>query len=332
MGIRTILLQGFITTFLFTSSAWAADARFCDQYARKSIQQQVVNVGQGCGNTGLRWSPLYEGQKNWCLTVRQAIAEAETQARETALRSCGTTSAPVNWRNLPDQPGVWDRLFAQEMTALKQDDAVSIEVMHRHGIDINHDEGFNNGTILYHAIAQQAEKSAHYLLRQGVNPNRTTNGGWNPLNNMFIRYDPQQRKYVSTKANPALLQLLLNYGADPNSYGELGPGSLPLDEAIDSNQLQAAVLLLRAGANPNLHDPGVDPILIRAITGKNHEAVVLLANSGANVNYGRGGMACKDKPDSDNILPLDIALKIGANMIAQVLRNQGARTAAECRG
>lgn len=317
---------------LLATNTWAADASFCDNYARKAIQQQITNIAQGCGQTGLRWSPLYVGQQQWCLTVRQGIAQAETQARETALQSCGTQStSPIDWRNLPNIPWVWDQLFAQGMQALANDDATSIEVMHKHGMNIHHDEGFNNGTLLYHAIGQQALNVSRYLLQQSVDPNRTTNGGQNPLNTMFERYDPQQRKYVSTQANTELLQLLLNYGANPNTFGERGGGDLPLDLAINNKQWDAATLLLSAGADPNLHDFGQDPLLIRTITNGDVSAVTLLVNRGADVNRGRYEQSCKDKPENDETLPLDIALKQNQQAIAQLLKHRGAKTAAECR-
>lgn len=317
---------------LLATNAGAADARFCDSYARTAVQQHIANIAQGCGQSGLRWSPLYTGQNQWCRTVRQGIAQTETQARETALQRCGTQSAArINWRDLPNTPWVWDQLFAQEMQALATDDATSIEVIHKHGVNIHHDEGFNNGTILYHAIANQALKVSRYLLQQGVDPNRTTNGGQNPLNNMFARYDPQQRKYVSTEANVELLQLLLNHGMNPNSFGELGGGTLPLDLAIKNKQWDAATVLLSAGADPNLHDFGQDPLLIRTIMQGDLNAVRLLVNRGADVNRGRYEQACKDKPENDTILPLDIARQQNKQAIAQLLRHRGAKTAAECR-
>lgn len=330
MNSRTIVLIGFTAILTFMSSVvFAADARFCDQYARKSVQQQVANVAHQCGQTGLRWSPLYAGQREWCLTVRQPIAENETQARETALTRCGTTSGPVNWRSLPGTPTAWDALFAQEVMAMKKDDVVSIEVMHRHGVDINHDEGFNNGTILLHAIREQAEKVARYLVEQGVNPNRTTNGGWNPLINMFTKWDPVQKKYISTEAKLSLLQFLLNNGADPNSFGELNSGSLPLDEAVKRNQLQAAAVLLSAGADPNKHDFGIESLLMRTIMKRNHQAVVLLVNRGANVNMGSSGKACHET-EAHNIMPLDKAMSAGVAETIRFLRNRGARTNAQC--
>lgn len=325
-------LAVFITPLLLSTNLRAADTAFCDHYARTAIQQQLANIAQGCGQTGLRWSPLYTGQYQWCLTVRQSIAHAETQTRETALQRCNTqSSTQLDWDSLPNIPWVWDQLFAQEVEALASDDATSIEVMHKHGVNIHYDEGFNNGTILYRAINHQSLNISRYLLQQGVDPNRTTNGGQNPLNTMFKRYDPQQRKYVKTEANTELLQLLLNYGMNPNSFGELGGGDLPLDLAVENQQWDAAILLLSAGADPNLHDFGSTPLLIRTIQKGDHAGVTLLVNHGANVNQGRFEQSCKDKPDNADTLPLDIALRNNLQNIAQLLKNRGAKTAAECR-
>lgn len=320
MTKKRIILSflGLLLT-ISTIQSQAADARFCDQYARTSIQQQVANIAHECGKTGLRWSPLYKGQKDWCMTIRQAIPEAETQARNTALQSCGTTAAPINWNSLGD-PSKWDALFAQEMIAIERDDAVSIQVMHEHGVNINHDEGFNNGTALYHAIDQQAEKVAHYLVQQGVNPDRTTNGGLNPLIRMV----------EDATVNLSLLQYLLNNGADPNSFGEYGAPYTPLQVAIEKNHLPAATVLLNSGANPNTFDQ--TPILINAIKKRNLRAVVLLVNRGANVNMGEGisKEGCtKNTPDGS--MPLDTAIRTGFNSVITLLRNRGAKTAAECR-
>lgn len=298
-----------------TTQSWAADARFCDQYAKTSIQQQFANIAHECGNTGLRWSPLYKGQKDWCMTVRQAIPEAETSARQAALQSCGTDTKTINW-----DLSTKDRIFAQEMLAIAQDDAVSIQVIHQQGMDINHDEGMNNGTALYHAIDQQAEKVARYLVQQGVNPDRTTNGGVNPLIRMV------EDKTV----NLSLLQYLLNNGADPNSFGEMNSPYTPLEVAIGKDHLPAATVLLNSGADPNLFD--ITPILINAIKKRNLQAVVLLVNRGADVNMteGMSREGCTENT-YDGTTPLEIAIQTGFDPVISLLRNRGAKTAAECR-
>lgn len=327
--IKAIFFSGLTLLLPFSSAAvQAADFEFCDQYARKSVQQQVANVAHECGNEGLRWSPLYKGQLEWCMTTRQTIAENETSAREAALQRCGVTSEPIQWRGLKGVPSVWDALFAEEMKAVLEDDEVGLEVMHRHGVNIGHDEGFNNGTILYHAIKHQAGQSVRYLVQQGANPNRTTNGGWNPLINMFTKFDQQKQAYVDVKAKLSLLQFLLNNGADPNSFGELGASDLPLDKAAAQNDMRAATVLLSAGANPNKFDSQAGPLLMRMLDKGYKRMVMLLVNRGANVN--QNAFASCREPAENSQLPLDKAKELGFERIARVLKNRGAKTMAEC--
>lgn len=326
--IRSILSFGLSLLLLSSTALQAADFEFCDNYARKSVQQQVANVAHECGNKGLRWSPLYQGQLEWCMSVRKGIAENENKEREAALARCGVTSEPIQWRGLKGVPSVWDRLFAEEMKAVLEDDPVSLEVMQRHGVNINHDEGFNNGTILYHAIKHQAERSVRYLVGQGANPNRTTNGGWNPLINLFTKFDEERQQYVDIKPKLSLLQFLLNNGADPNSFGESGAGGLPLDKAAAQNDIQAATILLSAGANPNQFDSQDGPLLMRMLDKGYKRMVTLLVNRGANVN--RNAYTSCREPAENMQLPLDKALELGYDRIVRLLKNRGAKTMAEC--
>lgn len=262
------------------------------------------------------------------MSVRQAIAENETKARDAALTSCGVTSVPIKWRSLKGGLSAWDALFFEEMKAVREDDPVSLEVMHRYGVDINHDEGMNNGTILYHAIKHQAERSVRYLVKQGVNPNQTTNGGRNPLINLFTKYDEDQKKYVDIKAKPSLLQFLLNNGADPNSYGQMGSSELPLDKAAEQNDMQAVKILLNAGADPNQFDFPLGPLLMRMLDKGYKRMATLLVNRGADVN--KNAFASCREPAENAQLPLDKALELGYDQIVLLLKNRGAKTMAEC--
>ena len=98
----------------------AADSRFCDHYAQTAVKQQVANIAEGCGGTGLRWSPLYVGQKAWCGTVQKTIANNETKARNKVLASCGTDIKKIAWSNLNRRTVVWDELFNLMKEAAKK--------------------------------------------------------------------------------------------------------------------------------------------------------------------------------------------------------------------
>ena len=146
--------------------------------------------------------------------------------------------------------------------------------------------------------------------------------------NLFTKYDEEQQKYVDIKPKLSLLQFLLNNGADPNSYGELGPGDLPLDKAAAQNDMKAVKVLLGAGANPNQYDTQAGPLLMRMLDKGYKRMVILLVNRGANVNEHSYG-SCRE-PVEGVKLPLDKARELGYDQIALLLRNRGAKTMAEC--
>lgn len=63
-------------------------AQECRRYANNAIQQQRVNLTEGCGFTGPRWHTNYEDHFAWCMEVPTGIRLAETAARVGALLSC----------------------------------------------------------------------------------------------------------------------------------------------------------------------------------------------------------------------------------------------------
>lgn len=298
-----------------TLPAYAASTQFCSQYAQTSIRQQIANVAYDCRQRGLRWSPLYEGQKQWCMSVREAVANKETQARQTTLATCKAPVRKIAWNSLDS--GLWDPLFDQMLAATKIDDVVAVKVMHAQGISIHHEWGFNYGAMIYHAIDHQAEKTATYLLSQGARPNSSTNGGGGSLSNMLD--DP--------KVNYRMLSMLLQRGADPNYAGEAYTDSAyPLLTAVMHNDLRAVRILLNAGANPNRFAD--DPAIIHAIKKRNLPILQALVNAGANVNTGPNHTDCAN--GSSNNLPLDQATASGHQPIIQFLRSRGAKLRSQC--
>jgi len=305
--------QLLIALALFISSGThlqAADARFCDNYAKTAVKQQIANVSQSCAERGKRWSPSYLGQKAWCMRVSKAVASKETEARNSALGSCGADTRKINWNTLPNIPSVWDRLFAQMLEATKKDDVVAVRVMHANGVSIRHDEGGNNGTILYHAVDNQAEKTAAYLLSQKANPRATTNGGGNALAKMI----------EDRKINYRMLGALLRGGFDPNYGGEgYSDSYFPLLLAAKKNDYTAVQMMLRAGGNPNLRKDSTP--LLYAVENRNMSMVKLLIQSGANPNLSGAMSPC---------LPLDKARKSGSRGIIQFLESKRARSSRGC--
>ena len=310
MKFQLFTLKLFTTLTLsigLGTSLQAADARFCDSYAKTAVQQQIGNIAQSCAEKGSKWSSSYIGHKAWCMRATNSNASKQTEARESSLGSCGADSRKINWNALPDIPAVWDRLFVQMLEAAKKDDVNAIRAMHGNGVSINHKKG---GTILYHAVDHQAEKTAAYLLSKRANPRATPNGGANALSKMI----------EDRKINYRMLGALLRGGFDPNNGGRgRSDSDYPLLLAAKKNDYTAVSMMLKAKGNPNLKRD--ETPLLYAIANRNMSMVQLLIKSGANPNLSGSKSRC---------LPLDKAIRSGSRGVIQFLKSKGARSAPGC--
>lgn len=294
-----------------STSLQAADAGYCDSYAKTAVKQQIGNIAQSCAEKGSRWSPSYISHKAWCMRAAKSTAMKQTEARDNALGSCGADSRKVNWQTLPNIPAVWDRLSAQMLEAIKKDDVNAVRTMHANGVSINYSERTNNGTALYYAVDLQAEKSAAYLLSQRANPRATVKRGGNALSAMLR----------DRTVNYRMLGALLRGGFDPNYGGKsLTDEAFPLLLAAKKNDYTAVQMMLRAGGNPNLRRR--ETPLLYAVGNRNMSMVRLLINSGANPNLRGGSSSC---------LPLDKAMKSGSRGVIDFLKSKQAKTAPNCR-
>lgn len=130
---------------------------------------------------------------------------------------------------------------------------------------------------LVKAIAIKNIAGAKKLLEQEANPNARVNGkSGHPLifstfeKNYFALPQGSMRNSATTlyhvTANKESLQLLLEYGADPNLKDE--SGRTPLDIAILWCMPEIVKLLLIHGADPNFQDrKGITPLMKTAILG-----------------------------------------------------------------
>jgi hypothetical protein len=63
----------------------------CDSYARQAVAQVTEANARGCGFSGQRWTPSYEGHLTWCIAQQDAGGPAsETRQREGPLSQCRT--------------------------------------------------------------------------------------------------------------------------------------------------------------------------------------------------------------------------------------------------
>ncbi len=110
-------------------------------------------------------------------------------------------------------------------------------------------------------------------------------------------------------------RVLINAGADVNR-GFPGNGT-PLQIAVDHDNKALVDLLLSRGANPNASSPGMPGALFQAIDQSNFDIVKALVEKGANINL--------KSPMSGMRTPLDAAIDEGQDEIVDYLRAKGAR-------
>ena len=77
-----------LTLTVATTATFAANPQFCANYASKALKAEAVNLDDGCGLTGARWSFDFAGHYAWCLGVTKGQANSETWARKASIIDC----------------------------------------------------------------------------------------------------------------------------------------------------------------------------------------------------------------------------------------------------
>lgn len=318
--IAFLLFIGFSSTASIAKSIDKNHQKFCANYANTAVIQQLNNLKNKCDFAGFRWSPLYQAQYRWCLTVRRPIASNETKVRKNRLKqSCGVNPlGKIIWKDVDH----WQRnkIIENAIKAVEKNDVMSLKIFKYRGVNLAQEWDGNFGTPLYHAITKQKSQAVHYLIHFD-SPIRTTNGGAHPLATML----------ENTKVDYALLEFLLRKGMTPNGHGErTDEMSSPLYVAIDKGDIRALRLLLKYGAIPNNTNYGIS-FLFEAIKRGRVNVVKLLLQYDAKVNTTEDNVACqKTIGGGEIILPLDYALQKGNKQIINLLKRHGARKGALC--
>ncbi len=138
-----------------------------------------------------------------------------------------------------------------------------------------------------------SEEAVAWLLDHGVDPNvPIQEGTQSPLGHREQAHTVGWTALHSAAQhdNLAIVELLLKYGANPNSVDYRG--ETPLHSAAQCNNLPAVELLLKHGANPNSADRyGVTPLLIACRRGYPYKRLIrTLIDAGADIHAtGRDG-------------------------------------------
>jgi ankyrin repeat protein len=99
-----------------------------------------------------------------------------------------------------------------------------------------------------------------------------------------------------TRMTSEIIHYIIENGADPNRKDNWGVSYL--SEALEKNDLELAIFLIRNKANVNPVDRNEEPLIIKMVESGNLEAVKILAESNANLQvknrWGKGILAIAD--------------------------------------
>jgi ankyrin repeat protein len=138
------------------------------------------------------------------------------------------------------------------------------------------------------------------LIQQGVSVNWVDEQGYSPL-------------VLAAEFNRAeFIQPLVDAGGDVNFCAEEGIRHTPLVAAAIEGHIEVLKLLLKNGADPNFC-PRQDPPIVLAAQNFNFQAVILLAEKGANVN------ARNERSDDSHRTPLHYVAQKGELPTLKVL-------------
>jgi hypothetical protein len=147
--------------------------------------------------------------------------------------------------------------------AMKGDIRVISQLLGR-GARINGQDSSGRTALIY-ALNNQRAATVEYLLARGADPNVRTSSGHTAL---FY-------------GDSRLCSRLIRAGADVNARDALGDTALAMAARCDS--LDRVALLLRHGADPNLHVPNGPSALDWALDHKNRQMIDLLRKAGGRV-------------------------------------------------
>ncbi|GLU07653.1 hypothetical protein SLE2022_246030 [Rubroshorea leprosula] len=127
----------------------------------------------------------------------------------------------------------------------------------------------SNSTPLHHAIFEEHLPTAVYLLEKGADPNAATTKGYTPLH------------YAAEHGPKKLIELLISRGAEINAMADCGT---PLQYAVGKRKKEFVKVLLDHHANPNLISRDQYSPLLLSIVAKSIECTKMLLKAGADPN------------------------------------------------
>ena len=150
-----------------------------------------------------------------------------------------------------------------------------VKLLIKHGADI-----FEKDRIDFDALVTAVNHGhlnvVNYLLSIGADPH------YEVKNASYDRSTPLIIAAMTEHANPAVLQQLINVGADINH--KCGSGLSALHLVVECNDILFVRLLLQNGADPNLKNKNGSTPLFIAAASHNSDIIELLIQYGARIN------------------------------------------------
>lgn len=194
-------------------------------------------------------------------------------------------------------------LTEKALTALADNNMKAFAKYIKRGLDPNAATGNTKNTILHIALYGKNTEAAKLLVEAGADILKGDQNGLSPLS------------LAAASNNAELVSYFLDKGADVNHINSNRIFSTALMEATENNAIDAMKVLLARGADINILDLYKYPAAAFAVDKSHYEALVLLVEAGADVNY-------LGRPSNEYLL--DTAVKRKNSRIEDYLRSKGA--------